>query len=62
MPTHEPWRSGRLTPEERERMEEMADWALVSRDPIPPEDLERAREFVREQGWVHTRPEGGQRD
>lgn len=27
---------------------------FISTDPIPPADLERARQFVRDQGWVGT--------
>lgn len=31
---------------------------LISRKPIPPEDLERASRYVVEQGWVKSRAEG----
>lgn len=30
--------------------------AFISTAPIPAEDLDRAREFVREQGWVRSSP------
>lgn len=39
-----------------ERYGEVIDYssALISSKPIPPKDLERARDFVRERGWVKS--------
>jgi hypothetical protein len=32
------------------------DTAFISTDPVPPEDLEQARQYVRDRGWITVRP------